>query len=646
MTSMAHTPATAQDVAFHYGHHKARGKKDGRDVFHVPCPAHAGEDPNLHIWDDGEGNIGARCHSHQCEWRDIMDAFERDGVPVARSSKEREREDRKVVRAAERAVARDQIENMEVIEAAEFEWLLSHYLDPMQDLSTYFGVRLLRKFPEMLLVAQNDKKDARLFAFQTDSGIWMENSETLQRLMLESTEDYAKHIQRAKATGRLDFSTATRIWRSVLKANEPAGRRNLVLSLPGAIATMRKERTLRPDLTMCHEKKLDSNRRYLGAPNGVIDLNTGKLLDPVDGRKHLVTRMLPDEYDPTARHPAVDKLFAHPMVSETVRDYVLAAFGYALRGTPWSAKSLYCFYDDSGNGDSGKSTLFKAVADSLGSYAGEFQRDALQGIQKNDAGRATPEREPFVTYRMTYCEEVAKVNADSAVVKMLVGSPTCSYRMLRQNPQSLPITATAFVNLNGVPDFDLLDGAMHNRYRPIHFPTIPKAQQDATIQDLLNAPDSEGTRKFRQAIVAKLVAAAVANPEPPFAPPEVEADRERHYQQKLGREGQFIQTAVVRTDDPADIVSTTALWDAWVVRGELTEAEQTTKARRAFSTLATKLIGASSRRIRTPHGLVYGWRHRRLVTPDEAGNGIDVADEELEEMAELFEAEFDHRRDG
>ena len=42
---------------------------------------------------------------------------------------------------------------------------------------------------------------------------------------------------------------------------------------------------------------IDAELHLLGAPNGVIDLQTGKLLEPRFGREALVARQLPDPYE-------------------------------------------------------------------------------------------------------------------------------------------------------------------------------------------------------------------------------------------------------------------------------------------------------------------------------------------------------------
>ena len=50
---------------------------------------------------------------------------------------------------------------------------------------------------------------------------------------------------------------------------------------------------------------------YVGAPNGVINLETRQVLTGAAAREKLVTRTLLDPYDETAKHPTVDQLLSH-----------------------------------------------------------------------------------------------------------------------------------------------------------------------------------------------------------------------------------------------------------------------------------------------------------------------------------------------
>ena len=83
-------------------------------------------------------------------------------------------------------------------------------------------------------------------------------------------------------------------------------------------------------LTRCRLNALDANTRYIGATNGVIDLEAGELLRGADGAAALVTKTLPDEFKADARHEDVDALFDH--CAPWQRDHLLDHFACALFG--------------------------------------------------------------------------------------------------------------------------------------------------------------------------------------------------------------------------------------------------------------------------------------------------------------------------
>lgn len=42
----------------------------------VACPIHGGKDRNLSLWNGNSGKLGAKCHSHECSWKDIVGYIE------------------------------------------------------------------------------------------------------------------------------------------------------------------------------------------------------------------------------------------------------------------------------------------------------------------------------------------------------------------------------------------------------------------------------------------------------------------------------------------------------------------------------------------------------------------------------------------
>ena len=51
----------------------------------IPCPSHKGEDNNLAISVGADGGLIMKCHSRQCSYNDILEAFRRDGIEIERT---------------------------------------------------------------------------------------------------------------------------------------------------------------------------------------------------------------------------------------------------------------------------------------------------------------------------------------------------------------------------------------------------------------------------------------------------------------------------------------------------------------------------------------------------------------------------------
>ena len=102
---------------------------------------------------------------------------------------------------------------------------------------------------------------------------------------------------------------------------------------------------------------------------------------------------------------------------------------------------------------------------------------------------------------------------------------------------------------------------------PIHLGTIPTAQRIQSLK-ALSAKDTADARKFRQAVMAMLVEAAVENEGlPPPIPASIEALKKKHHEMYIGDDGLFIlRHAVSGSHD--DYLTTAALWEAWCAESD------------------------------------------------------------------------------
>ena len=61
------------------------GARPRKGWLRIPCPSHKGRDNNLAISTGGDGGLILKCHSRQCSYNDILEAFRRHGIEIERT---------------------------------------------------------------------------------------------------------------------------------------------------------------------------------------------------------------------------------------------------------------------------------------------------------------------------------------------------------------------------------------------------------------------------------------------------------------------------------------------------------------------------------------------------------------------------------
>ena len=170
--------------------------------------------------------------------------------------------------------------------------------------------RLLQAHADRILLAEGtDKRGAveRTALALDDAGLWHNDGELLAAWHAELAGELILDTLACSDGGSKPYGFAK--WSGT--ALRPGGAEQCRKSVASVVLAARERDDPPPEgLTECHTRELNP-LRYLGAPNGVIDLTTGRLLPPVEGRRCLVTFSLPDPYDPDVTHPDVEQLTAH-----------------------------------------------------------------------------------------------------------------------------------------------------------------------------------------------------------------------------------------------------------------------------------------------------------------------------------------------
>ena len=204
----------------------------------------------------------------------------------------------------------------------------------------------------------------------------------------------------------------------------------------------------------------DIDPDLLNAPNGIVDLRTGKLYEH-DPRVRF-TKVTGAKYNPTAHHDDWDA--ALEAMPSDIRAWMQTRYGQAATGYPVSDDVLPI---QRGDGSNGKSTLVDAIANALGDFAVYVPEKVLL---------ANPNEHPtdlMTLYgaRLAIIEELPEGrHLPTKRLKDLVGTSRMTARLMRQDYVSWDATHSLFVNSNYTPTVAETDHGTWRRLALINFP--------------------------------------------------------------------------------------------------------------------------------------------------------------------------------
>ena len=74
------------------------GRRSGKS-WYVPTICHGGDGKSLQLTDTPDGKLLARCHSHQCDYRKIMEALEANGLKDKTSFTGKQRQQHAIIKS-------------------------------------------------------------------------------------------------------------------------------------------------------------------------------------------------------------------------------------------------------------------------------------------------------------------------------------------------------------------------------------------------------------------------------------------------------------------------------------------------------------------------------------------------------------------
>ena len=303
------------------------------------------------------------------------------------------------------------------------------------------------------------------------------------------------------------------------------------------------EAGVRHGVRMVQRAEMDANRRYLGAPNGIIDLHTGRLVLPEEARGLLVSASIPDDYDPDALHPDADRLF--PPVNEGDADALHRQRIYAAALQNWPRRQLIAELCPS---DSGKTTEKNAVQRALGDqYVVEM--DPVAWAPSNRRYGGDPHNGDRLKLRLpariSYTSEISGEIDGDFLKKAAGGEAYISARNVAEKRVTFRPSAFAWLQTNINRDHDGTESAVLNlgihgtsddaaairsRVKLITRPVVDGKCIDPKLVDRGGNLDDPDDRRFRQAVAARLVAYCAAHSGQPF-PEDTPTMEERLHEQ-------------------------------------------------------------------------------------------------------------------
>lgn len=258
----------------------------------------------------------------------------------------------------------------------------------------------------------------------------------------------------------------------------------------------------------CLSTDFDSNPRYFGVRNGVIDLETGEFLKPEPAM--FISLQAGTEYDPEAKCPTWEQTVSEAFFGdEEMVDYVQRLFGYAMLGKPVE-EAMAIFY---GNGCNGKSTIVNVMRDMFGDYGHTARADLITSTGRgySNAGGARADIMALKGKRFVVISEIDQsAKMRESEVKALVSTDEVSARgMYQSSVTTFRPTWLVTMLTNHLPEIDGVDDGIWRRIHAVPFdrnfnndPTVKKDAHRASklreeMPGILNWV-LEGVKKYRE----------------------------------------------------------------------------------------------------------------------------------------------------
>jgi putative DNA primase/helicase len=302
--------------------------------------------------------------------------------------------------------------------------------------------------------------------------------------------------------------------------------------------------------------ELDKHVGLLGVQNGVVDLKTGRLMEP--DPMYRITRVASCDYRPGARCELFMKVLSDVFSGDAeMVEFFLRVLGYTLIGDPVQDFMVIAY----GNGSNGKSTVFGAVRKVLGTYA--KSADAGSFVSKGDGGgSAGGPREDLVRLqgtRFVYVNEPDENGElrEGAVKSMSGGDAITARGVHAKMSVEFEPTWVAFMPTNHKPIVKGSDNGIWRRLVMLpflrNFDSDPEVKKDEKLAEKLGA-ESEG-------VLAVLVDAAGRYLRDGLSQPAVVKKAREDYRSQMDILSEWLEERCEFSPEYQESVK--SLWQSW-----------------------------------------------------------------------------------
>lgn len=340
---------------------------------------------------------------------------------------------------------------------------------------------------------------------------------------------------------------------------------------------------------------LDLHLTVLPCANGVIDLKTGKMIEP--DREMLLTRHIDVDFVPDAEAPKWGEFLQNAIPDPAYRRFLHRWIGYCLTGLTREQKLLFIY----GPPRTGKSTLVQTITRIMSEYYETVDRKKLMMTRNAEseipAWLAKLKGARLVT--AVECKDSDRL--DGSLVKIMTGNEDISARFLNQNEITYRPQFKLILTGNHRFQFEGDDSAIARR--------ILEITLDQTVDDASLNPDlDEELWEEREGILAWMVEGARLYFQGGLCIPGDMPEKIKEYQRDMDFIGQFIEERLEAVEG-AQIASSDLfkIYCDW--------AKDNNEWKMSQKAFAGKLRGRFDSR-RLEQGVVYfGLRRRPEIVP-------------------------------